>query len=238
MGWFSSAIGSVCSAVCSAVSSVCSSIGGAIMGGIGSLAPVISPWLSIAVAVISVLAEIFTEKPKEEKPEELGMKAEQADKKPEDFDSINEYIEYLRQEIKVDAAKLENLSEEERMKYQAVGLGLYVKNIEEKQGMKLDPAFLKVVPEMINLGYTAQDIGNLMQSMKKNGVNDMKMYPEFMKGELLPGTPERKQVFTSVKDMVEQHFNGKEFNLGQELDKLADKAKDWCGEGRHNGRYY
>lgn len=226
MGWFSSAIGSVCSAVCSAVSSVCSSIGGAIMGGIGSLAPVISPWLSIAVAVISVLAEIFTEKPKEEKPEELGMKAEQADKKPEDFDSINEYIEYLRQEIKVDAAKLENLSEEERMKYQAVGLGLYVKNIEEKQGMKLDPAFLKVVPEMINLGYTAQDIGNLMQSMKKNGVNDMKMYPEFMKGELLPGTPERKQVFTSVKDMVEQHFNGKEFNLGQELDKLADKAKD------------
>lgn len=225
MGLFS-AIGSVCSAVCSAVSSVCSSIGGAIMGGIGSLAPVISPWLSIAVAVISVLAEIFTEKPKEEKPEELGMKAEQADKKPEDFDSINDYIEYLRQEIKVDATKLENLSEEERMKYQAVGLGLYVKNIEEKQGMKLDPAFLKVVPEMINLGYTAQDIGNLMQSMKKNGVNDMKMYPEFMKGELLPGTPERKQVFTSVKDMVEQHFNGKEFNLGQELDKLADKAKD------------
>lgn len=226
MGWFSSAIGSVCSAVCSAVSSVCSSIGGAIMGGIGSLAPVISPWLSVAVAVISVLAEIFTEKPKEEKPEELGMKAEQADKKPENFDSINDYIEYLRQEIKVDAAKLENLSEEERMKYQAVGLGLYVKNIEEKQGMKLDPAFLKVVPEMINLGYNAQDIGNLMQSMKKNGVNDMKMYPEFMKGELLPGTPERKQVFTSVKDMVEQHFNGKEFNLGQELDKLADKAKD------------
>ena len=225
MGLFS-AIGSVCSAVCSAVSSVCSSIGGAIMGGIGSLAPVISPWLSIAVAVISVLAEIFTEKPKEEKPEELGMKAEQADKKPEDFDSINDYIEYLRQEIKVDDAKLENLSEEERMKYHAVGLGLYVKKIEEKQGMKLDPAFLKVVPEMINLGYTAQDIGNLMQSMKKNGVNDMKMYPEFMKGELLPGTPERKQVFTSVKDMVEQHFNGKEFNLGQELDKLADKAKD------------
>lgn len=225
MGLFS-AIGSVCSAVCSAVSSVCSSIGGAIMGGIGSLAPVISPWLSIAVAVISVLAEIFTEKPKEEKPEELGMKAEQADKKPENFDSINDYIEYLRQEIKVDDAKLENLSEEERMKYQAVGLGLYVKNIEEKQGMKLDPAFLKVVPEMINLGYTAQDIGNLMQSMKKNGVNDMKMYPEFMNGELPPGTPERKQVFTSVKDMVEQHFNGKEFNLGQELDKLADKAKD------------
>lgn len=225
MGFFS-AISSACSALCSAVSSVCSSIGGAIMGGIGSLAPVISPWLSIAVTVISVLAEIFTEKPKEEKPEELGMKAEQADKKPEDFDSINDYIEYLRQEIKVDAAKLENLSEEERMKYQTVGLGLYVKNIEEKQGMKLDPAFLKVVPEMINLGYTAQDIGNLMQSMKKNGVNDMKMYPEFMKGELLPGTPERKQVFTSVKDMVEQHFNGKEFNLGQELDKLADKVKD------------
>lgn len=223
---FWSCISSACSAVCSAVSSVCSSIGGAIMGSIGSLAPAISPWIAVAVKVISFLAELFTEKQEEEKPEELGMKAEQADKKPEDFDSINDYIEYLRQEIKVDAAKLENLSEEERMKYQVLGLGLYVKNIEEQQGVKLDPAFLKVVPEIINLGYSAQDIGNLMQSMKKNGVNDMKMYPEFMKGELLPGTPERKQVFTSVKDMVEQHFNGKEFNLGQELDKLADKAKN------------
>lgn len=219
-------LGSWISSACSAVCNFCSSFGSAIIGGIGSLAPAIVPWIAVAVKVIAFLAEIFTEKPKEEKPEELGMKAEQADKKPENFDSINEYIEYLRQEIKVDAAELEKLSDEKRMKYQAVGLGLYVKNIEEKQGMKLDPAFLKVVPEMINLGYTAQDIGSLMQSMKKNGVNDMKMYPEFMKGELLPGTPERKQVFTSVKDMVEQHFNGKEFNLGQELDKLADKVKD------------
>lgn len=219
-------IGSWFSSACSAVCSFCSNIGSAIIGGIGSLAPAIVPWIAVAVKVISFLAELFTEKPKEEKPEELGMKAEQADKKPEDFDSINEYIEYLRQEIKVDAAKLEKLSDEERMKYQVLGLGLYVKSIEEKQDMKLDSAFLKVVPEIINLGYSAQDIGNLMQSMKKNGVNDMKMYPEFMKGELLPGTPERKQVFTSVKDMVEQHFNGKEFNLGQELDKLADKVKD------------
>ena len=31
-------------------------------------------------------------KKKEESPEELALKAEQSDKKPEDFDSINSYI--------------------------------------------------------------------------------------------------------------------------------------------------
>lgn len=235
MDWFSSAcsaVGSALSSVCSAVGSLCSKIGGVVMGGVSSLVSAIAPALSlephflIFVAVVSVLAELFTDKPKEEKPEEIGMKAELADKKPENFDSINDYIEYLRNEVKLDPAKMEKLTPEERQKYQLVGLGLYIKDIEEQQGVKLDPEFLKSIPKLKAQEYEAADIANLMQSMKKNGVTDMKQYVDFMKGDLQPGSPERQQVGASVKDMVEQHFKGEDVNMRKEINKLADTVRE------------
>lgn len=237
-GWFSSvcsAVGSALSSVCSAVGSLCSGIGGAVMRGVSSLVSAIVPVLGLEpyfrafVAIISFLAELFTDKPKEEKPEEIAMKAEQAkqaDKKPEDFDSINDYLEYLRNEVQLDPAKLEKLTPEERLKYQLVGLGLYIKNIEEQQGVKLDPDFLKSIPKLKEQGYEAADIANLMQSMKSNGVTDMKQYVDFMKGDLQPGSPERQQVGASVKDMVEQHFKGEDVNMRKEINKLADTVRE------------
>lgn len=235
MDWFSSAcsaVGSALSSVCSAVGSLCSKIGGVVMGGVSSLVSAIAPALSlephflIFVAVVSVLAELFTDKPKEEKPEEIGMKAELADKKPENFDSINDYIEYLRNEVKLDPAKLEKLTPEERQKYQLVGLGLYIKDIEEQQGVKLDPEFLKSIPKLKAQEYEAADIANLMQSMKNNGVTDAKQYVDFLKGDLQPGTPERHQVYASVKDMVEQHFKGEDVNMREKINKLADTVRE------------
>lgn len=237
MGFWSS-VCSIGSSICSAVGSLCSGIGGAVMGGVSSLvsaiAPVIGPVLgptikdilSVFVAVISFLAELFTDKPEEEKPEEIAMKAEQADKKPENFDSINDYLEYLRNEVKLDPAKLEKLTPEERQTYQLVGLGLYIKNIEEQQGVKLDPDFLKSIPNLKKQGYEAADIAALMQSMKSNGVTDMKQYVDFMKGDLQPGSPERQQVGASVKDMVEQHFKGEDVNMRKEINKLADTVRE------------
>lgn len=229
-----SAVGSAFSSVCSAVGSLCSNIGSTIMGEVSSLVssflPVLGPTLeaalSVFVAVVSFLAELFTDKPQEEKPEEIGMKAEQADKKPENFDSINDYIEYLRNEVQLDPADLEKLSDEEKQKYKLVGLGLYIKNIEEQQGVKLDPEFLKSIPKLKDQGYEAADIANLMQSMKNNGVTDMKQYVDFMKGDLQPGSPERQQVGASVKDMVEQHFKGGEVNMRKEINKLADTVRE------------
>ena len=196
------------------------------MRGVSALAPTLAPHILVFVAVVSILAELFTDKPKEEKPEEIGMKAEQADKKPEDFDSVSDYLEYLRNEVKLDPAKVEKLTPEERQKYQLVGLGLYIKDIEEKSGLKLEPDFVKAIPNLKNQGYEAADIANLMQSMKKNGVTDMKQYVDFMKGDLQPGSPERQQVGASVKDMVEQHFKGADVNMRKEINKLADTVRE------------
>ncbi len=238
LGTLVSAACSLVSSACSAACSLCSKIGGGVMSGISSLVskiigpnlgPNVEEMVNFFVKVISFLAEYFSDKPKEEEPEEIGMKAEQAEKagkKPDDFDSINEYIEYLRNEIQLDSDKMKKLSDEERLKYQLVGSGLYIRDVEEKQGLTLAPDFLESAIKLKEQGYTEMDIANLMQSMKNNGVTDAKQYVDFLKGDLQPGTPERHQVYASVKDMVEQHFKGEEVNMREKINKLADTVRE------------
>jgi len=175
MGLFSSiagAIGSVCSAVCSCIGSICSGIGsiGSALGGavssfVTSLVPMFPPIGVVAViaAVATVVCKIAEsmglKKEKEDEPEELAMKAEKDDKKPDDFDSTEEYIKHLQEDIKLsnqDMEKLNKMSPEERSAYRATGAYLYTKAINEKLGF--DKTGLKN-PELV--GITAEVLADL-----------------------------------------------------------------------------
>ena len=229
MGLFS-AIGSFIGGVCSAVGSLCSTIGGAVMGAVSALAPVLAPILPYIGPIICVLAQLFAGKPEKEEPEELAMKAEMAaedDVKPENYDSIGEYLNELRSNPKyqVDPEKLKNLTPEERAKYQLTGLGLYVKDMEEKNGIVMSPGFIKALPAMEKQGYKVDDIANLMQNMKQNGVNDMGKYSEYLRGDLQAGSEERSKVYHSVKDMVEKHFAEAAIDVDDKIDDLKAAAK-------------
>lgn len=229
MGLFS-AIGSFIGGVCSAVGSLCSGIGGAIMGAVSALAPVLAPILPYIGPIICILAQLFAGKPEKEEPEELAMKAEMAAEdnvKPENYDSIGEYLNELRNNPKyqVDPEKLKNLTPEERAKYQLTGLGLYVKDMEEKNGIVMSPGFIKALPAMKKQGYEVDDIANLMQNMKQNGVTDMGKYSEYLRGDLQPGSEDRSKVYHSVKDMVEKHFAEATIDVDDKIDELKAAAK-------------
>ena len=229
MGLFG-AIGSFIGGVCSAVGSICSSIGGAIMGAVGALAPAIASFLPVLGPVLCVLAQLFAGKPEKEEPEEIGMKAELAGQegvKPENFDSIGAYLDELRNNPKyqIEPEKLKNLTPEERAKYQLTGLGLYVKDIEEQQGIALSPAFLKTIPAMEKQGYKVEDIAGLMQNMKNNGVSDMGKCADYLRGDLQPGSEDMSKVYHSVKDMVEKHFADGAIDTDEKIDDLKAAVK-------------
>ena len=225
MGLFS-AIGSAIGSVCSAVGSLCSSIGGALMGAVSTLAPVLAPILPYVGPVIQILATLFAGKPEEEKAEEIGMKAEIANKendvKPEDYDSVGEYLDYLRNDVKLDPDKIENLTPEDKAKYQLTGLGLYVKDIEEKNNVILSSDFLREALTFDKLGYGPKDIANLMTSAKEHGIVDFGQYVDFLKGYLQPGSEVRRKTYHSIKDMVEKHFEETTFDVDEKIDELKD----------------
>ena len=112
---------------------------------LGLTIPEIIIGIEVISAIVSVVAEILGLKDEEETPEELGMKAEIAEKKPEDFESVDQYIEYLREEVSIDKKELEELSDEDRVKYLAIGTAITIKGIEEKYKMDMPVDFWQTV---------------------------------------------------------------------------------------------
>ena len=98
MGFWSD-LGSAIGSICSAIGSVCSAIGGAIASKIGELVTTIVSFLGPVAQAVVAIAQIIGIFIKDDNVEDLGEAMRKADKKPEDFDSINDYITYLRAEI-------------------------------------------------------------------------------------------------------------------------------------------
>lgn len=202
MGWFSSAcsaVGSFCSSVGSAVSSgfsslcggigsLASSVGSMLSGSVGSLATILgtlgASTLDVIIAVIIAIGNIFGVNEEEEKVEELGERAMHPDaKKPEDFDTIEAYIEHLKNDIEIDKEALEKKSPEEKAALALVGTGIIIKGIEEKTGMELSPEFLVAVGKC---DMKSEEVKAYMDSFKEAGISDMKEMADFLSGKCSP----------------------------------------------------
>lgn len=184
---------------------ICGAIGGAVMNAIGKFV-VAFPGLGIGieairviVKIICVVADILINKPKEETPEEIGVKAERCKQEegltPEDFASTEEYIEHLRKDIKVDQEKMNEMSEEQLQAYAAVGVGLYVRAMEERYGIKMEPEFWRAV---YKAKVNPEQVPALIQNMKACGVESGKLLDSYLDGTLVAGSPEQKNVFAGL----------------------------------------
>lgn len=197
-GAISSAVSVVGSVICSGVSKVCGAIGGAlglaskavtgIAEVIGGLAPVLYPKLElpkvfeIFVKVVNGIAEILGLKETEkDDAEELAMKAESSDKKPEDFDSTEEYIKYLHEEIELDKEKMENLTPEEKASYGVVGSYLYLKAAAEKLGV--DEINAPFIMSVAKLGLSPQAAINVIKNLKASGIRNTDAVDDYLHGK-------------------------------------------------------
>lgn len=222
------------------VGSVCEKYGKVILDTVGEFAretvnlPIsVSPELEaicrvvlLVVDVISAVAEAMGEKPEQETAEEMGYKAKVAYQdegvKPEDFDSTNEYIEYLRNNIKVDEERLHELSDEELSAYAAVGAGLYVKQMEEKYGMELPAEFWRSTVSLEQEGKITKEMpADLIQFMKEHGVENGKEFSDFVDEKLESGSEEEKEMYDVVKSAYQKEYpDATEGELNQKINSL------------------
>lgn len=186
-------LSAVGSAISSFASSLCSRIGGTALGGavtsfvaklgIGTLFPpleIVQTIILVASVVCRIAECLNLKKEKEDQPDELAMKAEKDDKKPEDFDSTEAYIKHLQEDIalsKEDKEKLDTMSPEERSAYRATGTYLYTKAINEKLGF--DTTGLKN-PELV--GITVEILADLVKIQKILSPSDFVLYNKYLQG--------------------------------------------------------
>lgn len=186
MGWF----GSVCSAVGSFVSGAVDVVKSAFSGASGALGKIastvdtvlkeIAPYINPIVLAIEAVATILGILEPDDDVEELGAKATVAEKKPEDFDSIAEYIEYLKNDVTLDKEKLKNVSESTKLANKFIGANLTSKAIEEKLDASIPMEFWK---EAAKQDLKAKEITNTIDSYKKNNL-DVADYGKYMNGDM------------------------------------------------------
>lgn len=212
-GGLGGAIGALSSGFCSAL------IGGISALGIGDIIGVIM----VISKVISWIAEKLGLTEEQEQPEEIGMKAEQADKKPEDFDSIEEYIKYLREEIEIDKEKMEKLSEEEKAAYATVGSAILVQGIEEKYKMQLPAEFWCTV---VDKKMSNEQVQGLIETFKENGLKDMKDFSDYMNDQSIEsGTPRSKISDTIIETIKKQNPGMDQEELNVAFDQLMTEHR-------------
>lgn len=116
------------------------------------------------VEAISLVADVL--KPNE-RADELGAKAMAAEKTPEDFEQINDYIDYLRNDVIIDE---ENLSTDavDVITRQAVGVAIAVKGMEQALEADVSIPFLNAISEL-DIDPTA--VIALVKSYESSGLN-------------------------------------------------------------------
>ena len=122
--------------------------------------------------LISSVAELLGLKDKDDSSEELGLKSEIADKGLEDFDSREEYVSYLRDNIELNKYDREKLNDESlKEEYIAKGLDIEMSAINEKMDVNLGiEDYVMLAKAGIN---KVQDFITIVGTFKEKGVEPL-----------------------------------------------------------------
>jgi len=210
----SHAVSSVCSGLSNFASKAISSVGkfladkaGAFLGlvaglSLGPLGPVLGPVIGqlvwkVAEKVIVFLAKKLGVIKEKDTPEEIGYRLEEANehedwKKQEEFDSFEEYYEYLKIQIpdeSINYAKLKN--EEDKKRYAAMGMMALTKGCEEHMGIQLPADFLFEVGKSRMEPSEVQAFADAFKNLGYGSVN----VRDYFDGKL---SPEKAQEMTDM----------------------------------------
>jgi len=205
MGFWSGVCSFVSGAV-SALSDMARSVGSALANAAKTVLSVGGSFFSPMINIIASIGKMIGVLDKNDNLEDLGRRAELSDKKPEDFDSIKEYIQHLRNDIILDREKMEKESKDRKMAYEAIGATITMKGINEKKGFEI-PVEAWATFAKLGLADKEKEVNALLDSFKGDKIDDFVGYVE---GKLSPD----KEV--EVGDQLVETYKALEPGLSEE----------------------
>ena len=204
-------VGSCVSGAIDVVSSAVSSVGSALASSASDFIKIASPMLNSVVSIVEIVGVFLNILNPNDNIEELGAKAMEADKKPEDFDSNAQYIDYLRDEIKLDIEKFEEATDIDKLARVAIGTTIVTKGIEEQKGFDI-PLTTWTTIAKLNID-KPNEIDAIIDTFKNGRLDDFTKYSE---GKL--DTSKELEIGDSLVDM----YSKLEPNLSK--DEIEDKV--------------
>ncbi len=205
-GFIPAAIGGIASFIggcVSTIASVATTIGSTIASVATSILTKL-PSLEIFQVIIDVvkfIADILGVTKQEDKVDEMGWKAMNSEKKLEDFDSTQDYIDHLRNDVKLDIEKFNKISDFEKAACSAIGVSIFSKGIEEKKEMTISPDFWI---EIAKQGFSNDVTLKYLDYFKENNV-EPKLH-EYLSGELT--IAEKNEVRPVIEKVIAETNSG------------------------------
>ena len=198
---FLSAVGSFISGAISVVSSAIGSLGGALSGAVSNFLKIAGSHLNVAIQIIQIVSLLLNILNQNDNIEELGAKAIESDKKPEDFDSNAEYIDYLKNEVTLDHEKFEKASDIEKMARGAIGATIVVKGVEEKKGFDI-PIETWIAMSKLDLKGTDKEKAIELDNILNTFNSKLEDFVKYTEGKL--DIDNELNVKSKLKDMYSQ----------------------------------
>lgn len=183
---------------------------------IQTILPVLSvvippPYDIIALIAITVIAAAMGV---EEEPEKLGWQMNEADKKPEDFESFKEYKQYLDEKFPFDEDKFNAMTAEQTQACRYVGMIGTVAELKENTGFEVPFETLGLLLKgKDTLGWSNETMGefakNASVSLKEQGLNSLSPIGEAIKGTLDPDDFGKvvKSIDAALKDLPKSNVS-------------------------------
>ncbi|WP_202598465.1 hypothetical protein [Vibrio sp. V33_P6A3T137] len=161
-------------AIVAAISKVATTIGPMIAKYAPILLETLGKNLPRAIQTIEGVSLVANVLRPNEQVEDLGAKAMAADKAPEDFTRINDYIDYLRNEVEVDSQALSQDPIDSTIR-NAIGATIALKGVGEMMGTEISLPFLKTISQ---LGLEPKLILTIVKAYAQSGLNtdDVELY--------------------------------------------------------------
>lgn len=147
----------------------------------------------------------------------LGFKAGQTDKNLSEFDSAEDYVKYLHDEVDLDKEKFESLSDEEKMAYRATGMAVEASVISEKMGVDVTPDFTLLLSKLKDIGDIALegfDLASLLGNLKENDITNTNDIVEYFAGR---GDSDRIHTGEVLRTKFEEFYGKKASDIIEEI---------------------
>ena len=112
----------------------------------------------------------------------LGFKAMQEGTRAKmEDESIEDYLNYLRNEVSVDKTKFQALSEEDKLKCNVMGTGMLSQSISEKSGLEISGDFLL---DMQKMKMSGEQLSKYIETFSEKGIDSLDELTQYLRGEL------------------------------------------------------
>lgn len=192
----------ICDFVSSAVSIISSSVGSLgdkLVSTASRFLSVVEPYLGAITQIIGLISNLLGVKNENESVEEIGAKAMISDKKPDDFNSHTDYINHLRNDIKLDKEKFEKVGEVEKMARTAIGATVLAKGIEEKKGFEIPTEAWVAMAKLGLENKTNKETNAILDTFKDGNLGD---FAKFVDGDL--GAKAEGEIGNKLVDMYQK----------------------------------